>query len=212
MENNKQLFDSWREVPASAKKIIQGGKLKGMTDIRPMWRIEMLTQAFGPCGIGWKVSNIKYWTESYNGETAAFVTLDLFIKQNGEWSDAISGIGGSKMCGKGKGDGLDDEAYKMAYTDALSVCCKNLGMAADVYYGDNVNGNHTKYDKAPSSPAPVNKKSEYEMIVEKAAYRKISKSGKTYEQEYQERYHPSEQEYGDFLMAVSDYRQKHNLQ
>ena len=29
---------------------------------------------------------------------------------------------------------LSDEAYKMAYTDALSVACKALGIAADVYY------------------------------------------------------------------------------
>ena len=29
---------------------------------------------------------------------------------------------------------IDDEAYKKAYTDAVSVACKALGFAADVYY------------------------------------------------------------------------------
>jgi hypothetical protein len=36
---------------------------------------------------------------------------------------------------------IDDEAYKKAYTDAISVACKALGFAADVYYQED----ETKY-------------------------------------------------------------------
>ena len=36
---------------------------------------------------------------------------------------------------------IDDEAYKKAYTDAISVACKALGFAADVYYRED----ETKY-------------------------------------------------------------------
>ena len=57
------------------------------------------------------------------------------IKVGGEWSAPIEGTGGSKLCGKGRGEGLNDEAWKMATTDAISVACKSLGMAADVYCG-----------------------------------------------------------------------------
>ena len=54
MENNNlEIYNKVRQVPESAQKTIKGGRLKGMTDINPMWRIKTLTDLFGPCGIGW---------------------------------------------------------------------------------------------------------------------------------------------------------------
>ena len=132
---NLRIFEAKRVVPESAKKKIIGGKLKGMTNINPMFRIEALTELFGPCGFGWKMENISYWVTEGAGESVVWCSLDLYICENGQWSSAINGIGGSKLYGKGMGDGINDEAYKMAQTDALSVACKNLGFAADVYYG-----------------------------------------------------------------------------
>ena len=49
-----ELYNSWRQVPKEAQKAITGGRLNGMTDINPMWRIQCLTERFGPCGMGWK--------------------------------------------------------------------------------------------------------------------------------------------------------------
>ena len=43
---------------------------------------------------------------------------------------------------------LDDDAYKKAYTDAISVAAKALGVGADVYFEKDV----TKYDMAQSQP------------------------------------------------------------
>ena len=51
--NNMELYELGREVPNEAKKTITAGRLKGFTDINPMWRIKALTEQFGPCGIGW---------------------------------------------------------------------------------------------------------------------------------------------------------------
>ncbi len=48
-----EIYNKVREVPEKAKKSITAGRLKGMTDINPMWRIKKLTEEFGPCGIGW---------------------------------------------------------------------------------------------------------------------------------------------------------------
>lgn len=133
--DNMELWDAWHEVPAVAQKKIIGGRLKGMTDINPMWRIQQLTKQFGPCGIGWKIEDVEYWLEEGENETAAFCELYLSIKVDGEWSEPIPGIGGSKLIASEKnGAYMSDEAYKMAYTDALSVCCKMLGMGADVYW------------------------------------------------------------------------------
>ena len=132
---NVELWESWCHVAPGMLKRISGGNLNGKTDINPIWRFEALTSNFGPIGFGWNYREVERWTNEAAGEIGAFVKVELRIKVNGEWSEPIEGVGGSKLCGKGRGDGLNDEAWKMATTDAISVACKSLGMAADVYCG-----------------------------------------------------------------------------
>jgi hypothetical protein len=141
---NLYIYNAFRSVPQTACKEIAAGKLKGFTDINPMWRIKMLTDMFGPCGFGWYIETEDHWSETLGAEIAVFCKVTLRVKhpQTGEWSAPIIGIGGSKLAGKGKGEGLDDEAHKMAFTDAISIACKNLGMAADIYYKND----RTKYN------------------------------------------------------------------
>ncbi len=147
MEENLKVYNQLREVPDEAQKKITGGRLNGMTDIKPMWRIEKLTEMFGMCGFGWKapIKN-KEIIEGANGEKIAIVDIDLYVKVNGEWSEPIEGTGGSSFIANER-NGLytSDECFKMAYTDALSVACKSLGMGANVYWGD------SKYNK-PKEP------------------------------------------------------------
>ena len=52
--NNLEIYNKVAAVPKNAQKTITAGRLKGMTDINPMWRIKMLTEIFGMCGAGWK--------------------------------------------------------------------------------------------------------------------------------------------------------------
>lgn len=129
------FWESWQHVAPGMLKEIKGGNLNGKTDINPVWRFRALTEAFGPCGFGWTVREAERWTNECAGEVGAFVKVELRINIGGTWSEPIEGVGGSKLCGKGRGDGLNDEAWKMATTDAISVACKALGMAADVYTG-----------------------------------------------------------------------------
>lgn len=141
---NLKIYDKVRVVPNEAKKAISGGRLKGMTDINPMWRIKILTEIFGICGEGWKYEIVKMWTEKGgNYDIAAFVHINLFIKNGEKWSEPIPGIGGSSfVCNEKNGLYTSDECYKMALTDAISVSCKSLGVAADVYFEKD----KTKYD------------------------------------------------------------------
>lgn len=137
MENLK-IYRQIEDVPAEAQKKITGGRLNGMTDIKPMWRIEKLTELFGPCGIGWYTKTTKKEIiDGANGEKIAVVDILLFICVDGSWSEGIEGSGGSSFIANEK-NGLytSDECFKMAYTDALSVACKSLGMGAKVYWGD----------------------------------------------------------------------------
>lgn len=163
MTDNMTIWNAGRAVPSTALKPIQAGKLKGKSDINPVWRMEVLTSLFGPCGFGWRTSLVSRWTETFEftnpdgstiQEKGAFVKLNLFIKVNGEWSEAIEGVGGSKLYGKGQGNELNDEAWKMAETDAISVACKKLGIAADVYYASGARY-ETKYEVANATQNAV---------------------------------------------------------
>ena len=161
--DNMKLWNAVCRPPATALKTIAGGRLKGMTDVNPQFRYEAMTEQFGPCGVGWKYEIANVWSQSASeGQEFAFAKVKLYFKQEGEWSDPIPGIGGSLLIGK-ESTGLhaNDEAYKMAVTDALSVAMKMLGVAADVYAGK---WDGAKY-KTEAAPAPVTK-AEPERITE----------------------------------------------
>lgn len=141
---NMELYDKVRAVPEEAQKTIKGGRLNGFTDINAMWRIQKLTETFGPCGIGWKYTIQRQWMEQgANNEVAAFMDILLYYKWDGQWSDGIPGTGGSSFVAKERnGMYTSDECYKMALTDAISVAAKAIGMGADIYWEKG----RTKYD------------------------------------------------------------------
>jgi len=107
------------------------------------------------CGIGWKYSITKQWLETGGtGEMAAFVNIDLFVKVDGEWSEAIPGTGGSAfVANERNGPYVSDECFKMALTDAISVSCKALGFGADVYW-DKDKTKYNKPEQIQARPAP----------------------------------------------------------
>ena len=150
--DNLRFYNQVRKVPQEAQKTIKGGRINGMTDINPMWRIKILTELFGPCGIGWTYTIEKQWIEDgANDEKSAFCNIFLRVKDNGEWSEPIPGTGGSSFVSQEKnGPYTSDECFKMALTDALSVACKALGIGADIYYEKDT----TKYDGKDSAGAP----------------------------------------------------------
>ena len=172
--DNLEFYEKVRSVPAEAQKTIAGGRLKGMTDINPLWRIKTLTEQFGICGYGWKTEIVNSWLDTgAKGEIIANVQINLYVKYNGEWSEAIPGIGGSMCVSNDKtGAYTDDECYKKAYTDALSVACKALGIGADVYFAKD----KTKYDvkeqpskEQPKKEDPLDKLNRDELFDEVAA-------------------------------------------
>lgn len=151
--DNLKIYNSVATVPDNAKKTIQAGRIKGMTDINPMWRIKVLTEQFGVVGFGWKyVITDKRIIEGADGVVCAFVDIDLFVKIDGEWSEAIQGTGGSQLVSvESKGKYTNDECFKMALTDAISVACKSLGIGANVYWAG---GGGSKYDTTKKEDKP----------------------------------------------------------
>ena len=154
---NKEVWDRLKNVDNWAKKTIKGGRLNGMTDIKPQWRYLRLTDEFGPIGFGWRFTVDKQWVEEgADGTKAAFVNVSLYIKKDGEWSEAIHGNGGSMFVAKEK-SGLytSDEAYKMATTDAIGTAAKLLGLAADVYMGGDHDSKYAKTSAADTAQEPT---------------------------------------------------------
>lgn len=151
MADNLRIYNAGREVPPEAQKEFNNGSFSG-TDINPMWRIKKLTELFGPCGIGWYYEVLSERCEEHDSTTIAVVDLNLYIKQDGEWSKPIYGTGGNQIVKATKsGTRVSDEGYKMALTDALSVACKALGIGADIYFSKD----RTKYSAAEIKPEPA---------------------------------------------------------
>ena len=147
--SNMEIWDRLKQPPKAALKAIVAGRLKGKTDINPQWRLQAMTEQFGPCGKGWSYRIEALWTEpGIDGQVFAFAQVSVRVGD----SEPIPGIGGSMLIAKESG-GLhhNDEAFKMATTDALSVALKALGVAADIYLGL---WDGSKYKDAPALPKP----------------------------------------------------------
>lgn len=131
-------YNAVKTVPQLALKIIDFGKLKGKYDISPQWRWEILTEVYGMCGVGWyfDIVDTEQVLVEATGETMLYVKVNLYIKDGDEWSKPIPGYGGDFLIYKDKnGYHGNDEAFKMAVTDALGTAAKMIGVGADVYRG-----------------------------------------------------------------------------
>lgn len=164
--DNMEIYSRVRAVPENAQKRFNNGRFSG-TDIKPMWRIKALTEVFGPCGIGWYIDDVRHWNETFqDGTVATFVELNLYVKLDGEWSRPIYGMGGncSATTNKSQKYVVDDEGYKKAYTDAISVACKALGIGADVYYSEDAVDKSSKYaqyyEDSGNTTSPVRPKAQ----------------------------------------------------
>lgn len=217
-KNNLTLYEKFRSVPETAQKTIQGGKLNGFTDINPMWRIKMLTEEFGECGFGWYYEEVERWKESAADETVCFMKIHLYIRRGQEWSRPIVGIGGSKLAtlvrNRSQID-LNDEAYKMALTDAISIACKALGMGADIYYAKD----RTKYDitsERDEQKKPATRGATQYTPIEDRLFKQMirnyvqgvrAKSGEDFKTAWINYTHAGEQEIRMFDEAAASYRE-----
>lgn len=157
-KDNMLIYEHGRSVPPEAQKPFSNGSFSG-TDINPMWRIKVLTETFGPAGIGWYTEVLSERSETYGDTVMAIVDINLYVKVGDEWSKPIYGTGGNQLVQVTKsGARPSDEGYKKAYTDALSIACKALGIGADIWYSKDPTSKYSdryiEINATPVTPAP----------------------------------------------------------
>ncbi|WP_109150670.1 hypothetical protein [Azospirillum sp. TSO5] len=142
---NTALWDTLRVIDRKATKPFQKtGGFRG-TQIDPCWRIERMTQVFGPVGQGWGWEQVGiHFTDGLvfvcvrvwyvpAGEAPAWPAVNG-APSNARWTGPQWG-GDVLTLKRGQNTFPNDEAPKMAMTDALGKALLSIGLAADVYMG-----------------------------------------------------------------------------
>ena len=124
---NMKIWETLSKTNPEFTKPLPGYGGKTLTTIDPMYQIQMMTDLFGPVGLGWKYKvDYKY----IDGLVFAEVTIKYFTNEWHEYGPVCSVQNLSKSNNK-----LDDEAPKKAMTDAMTKAFSHLGMSADVFLG-----------------------------------------------------------------------------
>lgn len=181
--DNMEIYNKLSTPPDNALRPITGHpRLNGKTDINPQWRYEALTEVYGGYGLGWYIDIVDIQTQAIpaTGELMIFALVHLYVKDGENWSKPAPGYGGDFIIKKNK-NGLysNDEAYKMAVTDAIGTAAKLFGVAADVYRGKIQNGySDSKYS---------NRQAENDKEGHKTAEKKASAKDETNDLELNEK-------------------------
>lgn len=135
LSGNLRLWNRLKRTdPRATKPFTRAGGFRG-TQIDPAWRLQAMTEAFGPVGQGWGYEQLE-WTVI---ERMVFACVRVWYRDPVTGEKCYSGPqwGGTDLMRRRR-DGIDepnDEAFKMSVTDALGKCLLQLGLAADVYLG-----------------------------------------------------------------------------
>lgn len=132
--SNTDLWDRLGKTdPKHTKGFKRAGGFSG-TAIKPIYSYRRMTEEYGPCGVGWGVGQPTFQTvEAPEGEVLVYCTVSIW---HGDRNNIVFGVGGDKAVGKNKyGIQTDDEAFKKAFTDAVTNALKLIGVGADVHMG-----------------------------------------------------------------------------
>lgn len=157
--DNTKYWDALGKTdPTHTKAFQRSGGFSG-TAIKPMWAYLRMTEEFGPCGTGWGVNEPSFQIVPGHGEEVlVYCTVTVWY---GDKENTVTGVGGDKIIATFRsGSKSDDEAFKKAFTDAITNALKFIGVGADVHmgmYDDNkyVNQMRAEFSEDETPPKKV---------------------------------------------------------
>lgn len=153
--NNLQIWHSLEVTdPNFTKPFSRSGGFSG-TAINSAYVLRKLSEAFGPCGVGWRfvLENEQYveghalGAQPTDKDGSLHVVnrsiihvvrghIDYKLPGTDEWLSTGPQFGQTTFVGENKyGPFTDEEAPKKSITDCLSKCALLLGVSADVHMG-----------------------------------------------------------------------------
>jgi hypothetical protein len=140
---NLDLWDSLSVTDPKYTKNFDRRGFKG-TAISPAYVARRLTEAFGPCGVGWRfvLEDERYvegHTLSSGDKSVIHVVrghLDYKLSGETDWRSTGPQFGHTEFVGQNKnGVFTDDEAQKKSISDAQGKLAVLLGVSADIHLG-----------------------------------------------------------------------------
>jgi hypothetical protein len=127
----------WNKLQTTDPQFTKGFKRPGFsgTMIDPTWRMKIMTETFGPVGLGWGWDEIQQQitTDCVFIQIRAWYMLDgVKLQAGAQWGGNV--LYNTRTSEPGK-QFPNDEAFKMAATDALGKSLLSIGLASDVYLG-----------------------------------------------------------------------------
>lgn len=135
MDNKTELWDRLGKTdPKHTKPFKRAGGFSG-TAIKPIYSYHRMTEEFGPCGEGWGIHEPSFQVvPGAEGEVLVYCTISIWYGPAPV--RVVYGVGGDKVISKfSSGLKSDDEAFKKAFTDAVTNALKLIGVGADVHMG-----------------------------------------------------------------------------
>lgn len=131
--SNTKIWEALAKTdPAHTKGFQRSGGFKG-TAVKPIYCDQRMTEQFGPCGEGWGINAPKFQIVPAEKEVLVYCTVSIW---HGSRENIVYGVGGDKIVAMmSSGPRTSDEAFKMAFTDAIGNAMKHLGMSADIHMG-----------------------------------------------------------------------------
>lgn len=165
MNDKVALWNSLEKTDPSHTKDFSGkGGFSG-TSINGTYIIKKLTEAFGPCGRGWKfvIENESFVDGHLIPETndrckVHVIRGHLEYLQDGTWFSTGPQYGQTTFVGLNKyGPFTDEEAPKKSVTDCMGKCAVLIGIGADIHLGmfdDNKYVRKLEDEMSPPPPRP----------------------------------------------------------
>jgi hypothetical protein len=133
-----------------------------------------MTEHFGPCGLGWGIGEPSFQLVPANNELLVYCTVTVW---HGSKDNVVYGVGGDKvLSAMSSGLRTDDEAFKKAFTDAVTNALKMIGVGADVHMGmfdDNKYVNAMR-DEFAANDAPADKPASSASLKRDGAWGKVA--------------------------------------